>query len=220
MRLVARSIAVVLLISGLVSPSLAQPIDPAALPYADKASAGIKATLKSYEAAKAPKALAMNPNGRVLWWSGQASEAEASRRVLESCEFAHKSPCVLAIVGNRVQTFDRAAKPVSAFARIGKRFDETKVPFLSDKGRAELAASIATAKRQPRQNVLVVVLHPNGHWWTYADNRSSVSGRGNAPMAIAGGMNACRSFKAPDRSWKNSDCILYAQDNAVVAKLP
>jgi hypothetical protein len=220
MRSIAISIVAALLVSGLASPTPAQPIDAGTVAYAEK-SAGLKAALKSYEAAKAPKAMAINPNGRLQWWAGQGSDAEASRRALESCEFAQKSPCVLAIVGNAVQKIDRAAVPVSAFAGIGDEFDQSKVPFLGDESRAALAASIVAAQRLPTHNVLIVVLHPRGQWWTQWNNYGSAkTGRGNELRAEADALHECRSSRPPDKSWSASDCILYAQDNKVVAKLP
>jgi len=220
MRFVARLVAAALLTAGLASPTLAQSIDASTLPYADK-SGGLKATLQSYEAAKGPKALAINPNGRVRWWSNQSSEAEASRRALEICEFEQKSPCVLAIVGKEVRKIERTATPVSAFAGIGATFDENKVPFLSDKNRAALAAAIAWRKQQPTQNVMMVVIHPRGNYWAHWNDRGSAkTGRGNALLAEADALHECRSFTPPDKSWSPSDCLLYAQDNKVVAKLP
>ncbi len=218
MKKVVCSVASALLLGCLGGAVLAETIDTGKTPFFDQANNGVRASEKAYEDAKSPKALAINENGKIYWWSNQASDSEASRRALEGCEFNNKSPCVLAIVNDSVQSVDRSRAPVSAFAEIGTEFNVTKIPFLTAKGREGVAGQIGEAERSSHKRPsIAVVIHPRGGYFVYW-----YSGRPGTDQAMANSqaLDACTHFTPPNQFWRPADCFLYAESNKVVAKLP
>ena len=187
---------------------------PSQIPYYDQTKERSRADINSYAAAKGPKALAINPNGQTYWWGPVESQAEASRRALENCEFSNKSPCVLGAVGDLVQKWDVAIKPVSVFAALGNEIDPRKTPFLREGARKQFATTLAGARKNTRQYT-AVALHPRGGWFVSVDpSYTSQADADNAALA------ACVKWPPPNKFWSRGSCFLFSQGTQIVGNFP
>ena len=189
-------------------------VDPARIPYYDNVNEQARSELASYFAAKSPKALAINADGGLYWWGAVASTTEASRRALEDCELFQKSPCVLGAVDNVIQKPNTGASAGSAFAGLGNELEPDKVPFLSDAARKKLA-SVYRQERKNGLQYMALALHPRNGWYLKVD--PSFKSQEDADAAA---LSDCAKAVPPNRYWKRSSCLLFAEGSRVVANLP
>lgn len=174
------------------------PFDAARVPYLSDAQ---KTALAGYQSGASPKALAVGESGSYAFQvnaTGDLTEADARRRVLERCQYYNGGPCVLySLNGTLIQADSRSLRPTPVAIAGSGRFDPAVVPFVAQSVRETKMPTFASARLHK-----ALAIHPSGAWAT-------VAGRPSVEDAVQAALERCAAFK-------DQGCMIYAQDDEIV----
>lgn len=187
---------------------LDEPTFAAAIPHLTPAGAAAIARL--YLAARPVRALAVNPERRASWRFDGLSAANAPRAaelVLERCQVAYGSPCVLVAVDDRLQGPGPGGawtpRDMPQLAYSGP-FDPALLPGASAERRAQPGLRDYGAAPEPK----AIAHHPSGGTYVWS------TGAASQHAAEADALGRCNAD--PVRAGRDGPCLLYAVGNRVV----
>jgi hypothetical protein len=158
----------------------------------------------AYNAATAPKALAISPTGSYYWVGSSASSpltiAQARKLALERCELSSAySPCTI-FAENATVTFNPAVIGRTPAINYALKTLGTHIPAV----RPEAIPSILDFHKQRlAQGWLgAVAIHPNGAYATYYASTQAV--------ANSSALSSCQSYAS-----STSPCLIYATGNTL-----